>query len=358
MTQKDIAQIDASNMFNILRDFPKQVEEAVKIGQTAPTLDTVPTGRHLAILGMGGSAIGGDLLRSYVSSLHSPAKRIVSVVRNYNLPDFIAHEDMVIASSYSGGTEETLSAFAQAVKRTKNVFCITTGGELTLQARAYSFPLIRLPEGLQPRCALGYSFFPMITTLNRMEYFGSEAKAEIESGIKETITLLKKKSDIYTQLNKKNPAYALAEKLYDNIPVVYAPAETFDTVGVRWKGQFNENSKNLAFCNVIPEMNHNEIEGWNLPKKHTKKLFVILLRDDFEHKRVSLRFEILKELLAKKTAGIEEFWSEGESAIARMFSLIYLGDWVSYYLAILNGVDPTAIPNISSLKKMLAKPQA
>jgi len=363
MTKKEITSIDASNMFDVLKQFPNQIEEALKIGETAQMPNPIPSGRHLIILGMGGSAIGGDLLRSFASSLGSSlkiptrttAKRIISVVRNYNIPDFIAPDDMVIASSYSGGTEETLSAFAQAVKRTHNIVCISTGGELTMQARAHSFPLIRLPEGLQPRAALGYSFFPVLVMLNRAGYFGEDAVAEINAGIEETIVLLKKKSAIYAQPGAKNPALALAEKMYGNIPVIYSPAETFDTVGVRWRGQMHENAKNLAFANVLPEMNHNEIESWHFPKRMLKKMFVVFLRDVQEHSRVSLRFDILKKMLEGKIAGITECESEGESTLARMFSLIYLGDWVSYYLAILNGVDPSIIPHISKLKIELGK---
>ncbi len=365
MKKDEIFACDKSNMFDVLKHFPLQVEEGIKIGETAQVLNPMPKGRHCVFLGMGGSAIGGDLIRSYIMALNSgqdkpegdSVHRIITVVRNYTLPDFIAHEDLVVASSYSGGTEETLSAFTQAQKRTGNILCISSGGTLSFEARAHSYPLIVIPTGLQPRCALGYSFFPVLVALNNAGYFGKDAAAAIKSGIDETIHILHEKSAMYSDYERGNPALALALRLHGNIPVIYSPAELFDTVGARWRGQMHENAKNLAFANVLPEMCHNEIESWHYPSDFTSKMFVILLRDKHEHSRVELRFDVLKKLLADKTAGIAEIDTDGESALARMFSHIYLGDWVSYYLAILNHTDPTEIPNISRLKQELSAVQ-
>lgn len=355
MTKAEIAALDKSNMLDVLVNFHTQAEQGVALGREVGTINVPAACRHILVLGMGGSAISGDLLRTYFATQKQSQPRTISVLRNYNVPNVLAPDDFVIASSYSGNTEETLSAFGQAVKRTKNFLVISSGGELTLQARARSFPLIRLPQGFQPRCAVGLSFFPLLTALSTPAIVGDEAAAETERGVTEVIALLKKKAAIYSKPDKKNPALALAEKLAKTVPVIYAPSEAFEAVGVRWRNQFHENAKQVAFGNVLPEMNHNEIESWVHPKTLAKKFTPVLLRDAGEHERVALRFEALKELIGKRTGAMHEVWSEGHSMLARMFSLLYLGDWVSYYLAILNGADPTEIPTISKLKVILSK---
>ena len=314
MIKEELLAYDKSSMYDVLINFPRQVEEAVHIGESAQLFNPMPAGRHCVFLGMGGSAIGGDLLRSFIMGIGSPNEksrragnqRIFSVVRNYTLPDFIASDDLVVASSYSGGTEETLSTFAQARKRTGNVICISSGGALTLEARANSLPLIRIPSGLQPRCALGYSFFPVIVALNAAGYFDENTEKEVAIGIEETMHLLHRQSAIYGEYTRDNPALALAKRIHGFIPVIYSPAELFDTVGARWRGQMHENAKNLAFANVLPEMCHNEIESWHYPNNLLSKMFVIFLRDEREHARVSLRFDVLRKVLAESTAGIAE----------------------------------------------------
>jgi len=348
--------LDASNMFDILVAFPKQVEEGVALGRAVGELPYSAACRHIVVLGMGGSAIAGDLLRTYMNAIRPSTQLTFSVVRDYVVPDFIRPDDFVIASSYSGGTEETLSAFAQIVKKTKRVLCISAGGELTMQARSHAFPLIRLPLGLQPRCAVGYSFFPLVTALAQPAIIGAAAAEETERGVKETIALLKKKSKIFSSSSVKiNPALALAKKLAGSVPVIYTPSSMFEGVGLRWRNQLHENAKQIAFGAFLPEMNHNEIESWSHPKSLTKKFVPVLLRDKGEHPRVAVRFEALKELIGKRTGPMQEIWSEGSSPLARMFSLLYFGDWVSYYLALENKVDPTAIPTILKLKTILSK---
>lgn len=356
MTQKEISSLDKSNMHQILAQFPAQVEQGRALGKALGEFPLPAACRHIVILGMGGSAIGGDLLRTYFAAIKREHPHVISVVRNYVVPDVLTRDDVVIASSYSGNTEETLSAFGQAVKRTKNILCISAGGELTMQARAHSLPLIRLPEGLQPRCAVGYSFFPLLGALAQPSTIGADAAAMTDKAVTETIALLKKKSAIYSKPDsRKNPALALAVKLADMLPVIYAPADGFEAVALRWRNQFHENAKQLAFSNALPEMNHNEIESWVYPKKLTKKFAMVLLRDEDEHPRVTVRFDALKELIGKRAGALEEVWSEGNALLTRMFSLLYFGDWVSFYLAILNGADPTEIPTIMQLKKILSK---
>jgi glucose/mannose-6-phosphate isomerase len=174
--------------------------------------------------------------------------------------------------------------------------------------------------------------------------------------MKETVTLLSSKIGEYTSLDpQSNRALALAQRLYSKIPIIYSPAEIYDSVNLRWRGQFAENAKVLAFGHVLPEMNHNELVGWNVLRPQMKEMVVILLKDRRMHPRVALRMDIVKGIIGDYAASVLEVESEGQSLLARMFSLIYLGDWTSYYLAILNGVDPTPVKVIEYLKDELGK---
>ena len=187
--------------------------------------------------------------------------------------------------------------------------------------------------------------------LSKLGFFRSKKKE-----IDETISLLKSKSKLYGDpTSPENKALRIAETLYGKLPVVYSSADRFDTVNVRWRGQFSENAKTLAYGHVFPELNHNEIVGWEVLGEIMKKIHVVILRDKGDHARVRLRMDITKEIIREFADGITELHSEGEGLLARMFSLLYLGDWVSFYLAILNGVDPTPVKKIDYLKESLGK---
>ncbi|HEY6952453.1 MAG TPA: SIS domain-containing protein, partial [Bacteroidota bacterium] len=196
----------------------------------------------------------------------------------------------------------------------------------------------------------GYSFFPLLVALAKAGFVKSKDK-----DIRETIELLKKKAVEFGKPDANgNPAFQLASKLKGKLPIIYSSSDHLDAVNVRWRGQIAENAKQLAYGNVLPEMNHNELVGWNVLKTLMKDLHVIFLRDKGEHARVSVREEITKNIVAQYASGVSEVRSEGTSLLARMFSLIQFGDWVSYYLAILNGQDPTPVNVIDFLKNELA----
>lgn len=343
---------DKQNMFDILVQFPHQVQEALEIGSKAPFFPSADIS-NVVVLGMGGSAIGGDLLRTYLSAV-APDAFPVSVSRSYTPPPGIGEKTAVIVSSYSGDTEETLSAFEAARKKTKNILAITTGGKLRERAEKLGLPVIVLPGGLQPRCALGYSFFPMLTTFVHHKALGRKAGSETRKALDELVPLLEQKAALYSKPDKSNPAFALAKQLHGVLPVFYSASDLVDTVNLRWRGQMHENAKQLAFGNFLPEMNHNEINSWSNPADIVANTAVVLMRDRDEHPRVALRFDAMKKLIGRKAGRLVEVQGEGEHLLTRMFSLIYLGDWTSYYLALMNGVDPTAIPLISKLKKTLA----
>ena len=339
---------DPSDMRKLIASFPHQVEEASAIGEAAKIKFPISAIRNIVISGLGGSAIGGDLLRSYLSATVSIP---IAVSRNYSLPEFVGQHSLVIVSSYSGNTEETISSYKDAVKRKAKILCITSGGAIKQLAAKRKQPLIEIPGGLPPRAALGYSFFPTLIVLSKLGFFKSRKKE-----ITETIAMLKEKATLYGDpASAQNTAFQIAQSLYGKLPVVYSSVDRFDAVNVRWRGQISENAKTLAYGHVFPELNHNEIVGWEVLKGLMKNIHVIILRDNEDNKRIKLRMDITKNIIREFADGITEVHSEGTGLLARMFSLLYLGDWVSFYLAMLSDVDPTPVKKIDFLKEELGR---
>jgi glucose/mannose-6-phosphate isomerase len=345
MTMDEIRAVDPAGMYDLLRSFPTQVREAVKIGREARIPFSSRGIRNIVLCGLGGSAIGGDLLRSYISGdLGIP----FIVNRMYTLPAFVGFGTLVIISSYSGNTEETHAAHREALKRKATVLCVTSGGKTAKLAGRD--PVIRVPGGFPPRAALGYSFFPLLVSLAKSGFITDRSRS-----IRETIALLEERAGVYADPDPvRNPALRLAEQLRGRIGVIYSGAEHFDSVNTRWRGQIAENGKALAFGHVIPEMNHNELVGWKALREPMREMQVFILRDSGDHRRIRLRMDITRQVLGEHTSRITEVWSEGSSLLARMFSLVSLGDWMSFYLAMLHGIDPTPVTVIDRLKRELA----
>ena len=335
-------------MYNWIADFPKQIEEAVRIGKEAIIKLNVKRVQNIVLTGLGGSAIGGDLLRSYLAAdLDIP----FTVNRYYSLPEYVGKNTLVIVSSYSGNTEETISAHKDAIKRKAQVLCIGTGGEIAKIAKKFKQPRIEIPLGLSPRAALGFSFFPLLVVLYRLGFIKSK-----DRDIRETIKLLKNKSAMFSNPESpENLPLKLAERIKSKLPVIYSPVEFLDTVNIRWRGQIEENAKQLAYGNLLPEMNHNELVGWNVLTDLMKQMHVIFLKDNGTHKRVSIREGITKQIVSQYAAEVTEIESNGKGLLARLFSLIHFGDWVSLYLAILNNVNPEPVAVIDYLKTELNK---
>ncbi len=348
MTLEDIKKVDPKGMYNWIANFPNQIEEAVRIGKQANFRLNTKGIKNILLTGLGGSAIGGDLLRSYLSTeLEIP----FIVNRYYTLPKFVSSRTLVIVSSYSGNTEETISAYKEAIKKRAQILCISTGGEVAKIAQKRRHPWIQIPPGLSPRAALGFSFFPLLIALTRLGLIKSK-----EKDIKETVQLLRTKISIYSDpADSTNAPLNLAKELKDKLPVIYSPAEFFDTVNIRWRGQIAENSKQLAWGHVLPEMNHNELVGWKVLKDLMKQMHVVFLKDSGTHKRVKTREEITKQIILQYAGAVTEIHSEGKSLLARLFSLIHLGDWVTLYLSILNNEDPEPVAVIDHLKNELSK---
>lgn len=347
LTETAIQRYDKSSMRTLLIDFPKQAEDAVRIAHDARMGYPVAGIKNIVVTGLGGSAIGGDLLRSYLASeLAVP----FVVNRHYFLPEFVNRESLVIVSSYSGNTEETLAAHQDAIRRKARVICISSGGETARIAARNRQPLLTIPRGYPPRAALGYSFFAPLVILSGMKLIRPK-----ERDILETLEFLTKKSRHYASPGRNNPALRIANMLHGKLPVVYSSADRFDIVNLRWRGQIAENAKSLAFGHVLPEMNHNELVGWKILTSLMKQIVVVMLRDEGDHPRVKVRMSITEKVIQSYAANVIEVQSEGKSLLTRMFSLIYLGDWISFYLAILNRVNPTPVEVIDMLKSKLGK---
>lgn len=341
--------LDAQNMIPLVDEFPAQCQRALEIAKQF----NVPTPRlpiqNVVVTGLGGSAVGGDLLRVLVEDNGGMP---VIVNRDYQMPAFVDNHTFVIAASYSGNTEETLSAFEDAQDRGALLVCVTSGGELAQRAAHYGAPVAFIPKGQPPRSATGYMFIPMLMAAHKAGVIRHDPTIDLQNAINLLETARQKCSaDVPFD---QNPAKQLAAKLYGKLPIIYGSQAYSTVVAFRWKTQLNENTKIHAFSNGYPEMNHNEILGWVLAKQQVPNLAVVLLRDQLERPKIVARVETTKRLFAR-AAEVHEFLAEGQSLLARMLHAIYFGDWVSCYLALLYGVNPTDISYINLLKAVLEK---
>lgn len=345
-----LRKADPSGMYNLTYNFPSQLKNASTLGKSLLLPDwRARDVRNIVLAGMGGSAIGGDLVRSYLAG---ELKVPFLINRSYVLPSSVGPASLVFLSSYSGNTEETLSAYDQAKERKSKIVCISSGGKLLEQADQDGFFSIKIPEGYPPRAALGYSFVLPLMVLVLLKLVSDKEK-EIE----ETIKSLTNGINIYKMERKasENPAKSLALRLHQKLPIIYAPENHLDAVATRWKGQICENAKMLAFSNFFPEFNHNELVGWKVIDEYKDKLIVIMLKDRDDHIRIKRRMEIVKGIIEKMGVEVVEKESAGEGLLSRIFSLIQLGDFTSFYLAILNQIDPFPVEIIDFLKNELAK---
>ncbi len=346
----DLTLLDPGGMYGAISEFPNQIRKAIEIGvEIKLDPDNFSKVDNIIVCGMGGSAIGGDLARSVVDrSLTIP----FYICRNYDLPAFARNNSLVIGSSYSGNTEETLSAFGQAVQRGCKLLALTTGGQLGDMAAKHKIPVAFLPEGLQPRAALGYSFVPLMIMLHKigLAEYESDDLSRLADFMESRISVFGSDTD-----SEGNLAKQLAMRLYGRIPIIYSGREVTDAVAIRIKGQISENAKMLAFANQFPELNHNELVGWKIINSLRDYLRVIILRDIDDHSRIAASMDIVKTIIEKSGVDVIELHSEGDDRLQRVFSLIQLGDFFSFYLAILNKVDPTPVESIEALKQELAK---
>ncbi|HOL21725.1 MAG TPA: bifunctional phosphoglucose/phosphomannose isomerase [bacterium] len=339
ISTEDLKVLDKQGMLEKLKGFATQCRDGYSFHIPSLPFKSI---ERVIFSGMGGSAISGDIITT-ISSENSKIPSFVN--RDYTLPLFASDEKtLVIVISYSGNTEETLSVLEEAKKRKNSIVCISSGGKIEKIAREENIPFLKIPGGYPPRCALGYLFF---SSYRIMENIGVVPPLEDE-----LFTKMENWIERFIPERNDNLAKNLAEKLHNRIALLYS-SNKFLPVITRWKTQIAENSKAFAFINVFPEMNHNEIMSWRYPEWFIEKCLPVFIISRKEHPRINLRFEITKDIIFKKLPEIISLVPEGEKLIEEIFYLIILGDWVSFYLAILNRVNPTEIQEIDLLKQRM-----
>lgn len=337
-----IQKYDTQNQFEVLQNTYKQIEYALNNSYPEFGFDKLSFNK-IIISGLGGSAISGDLLKNFLKDeLDIP----VFINRNYFLPSFADEKTLLIASSYSGNTEETLSSFSDGLKRKCKIISLSTGGKLEKLSDDNSIPFVRLQKGFQPRYALGLSFFTLIKIFEKLNLI--ETQKEI---VEKIISLWKEKAIHYS--TDDNPALNTAQQLIGFIPVIYSASDYTNSVGYRFKSQINENSKLHAFHHEFPEMNHNEIIGWESHQQKQLHTKVVYLLDETYHPQIKKRFQIVSEFIKKSDVEIITLESRENNFKARIMDLIFLVDWISFYLGVLRGFDPSEIDYINLLKDRL-----
>ncbi len=341
-------QYDTSDMYSAVHGFPDQIDRVADYIRNWNARHDYQDIHTILVLGMGGSAIGGDVTRVMVQN-DCPVPILVN--RSYNIPHWVNKHTLILASSYSGNTEETLSAYVQCRTIGAPMVVLSTGGAVTEWAVRDNLDLVVIPAGLQPRAALGFSFANITFLLNKL---GFVPDVLIEELLRSAEVL----RDYRTQYEigaEDNYAVEIAEQIHRSIPVIYGSEDMTWVAALRFRGQLAENAKMLAFHHHIPEQNHNEIEGWSCNEDLLRTCGIIWFKDLDDHERSLGRMEVSSELLAEKAGYQISLDCDGESRIERLLKLIHLTDWVSYYAALLNETDPTPVTRISLLKDRMSK---
>jgi len=337
-----ISKFDTSNQLEVLAKSFEQIEYAWQNDIPLKAEDYLGI-EKIIICGMGGSAIGGDIFSNlFQENINLP----IIVNRNYDLPVFADSKTLVVISSYSGNTEESVSAFLQALNKRCKIISLSTGGKVEELCTAHKLPVIKLKKGFHPRFALYMISFTLIKVFQTIKFIDNQ-----DNFVKEAIDLLKERAKEYS-LDNSYPQ-KLALDLLGFIPVIYVTTDLNNSAGFRLKGQFNENSKLHAFCNVLPEMNHNEIIGWETNLENIFKTKAIFISDVKMHQRIKARFEIVESLIKSNGTEIIKLESDKKSFALRLYDIIFLGDWITYYLAVLRKKDPAEIEYINVLKEKL-----
>jgi glucose/mannose-6-phosphate isomerase len=349
------AEIDREGMLAHAVNLPRACADAWELaGRTYPQLGLPASFKQvqrIVVVGMGGSAIGGDLLAALVAD-ECPCP--IFVQRGYDLPAFVSGpETLVVGASHSGNTEETLSAFSQAHERNASLLALTTNGELARLAHDWGVPALLYDYDSQPRAALGYSFVSLLSLLCHLGFVSDKA-----GDLAEAVSVMR---DWQAEIGPdvpvaRNPAKRLAGQLLERLPVVYG-AGLMEPVARRWKTQFNENAKVWSFFEGMPELNHNAVVGYEMSEKIRERAVVIFLRSRYDSPRMQARWRITRQMLLHEGVGNDQVRARGESRLAQMLSAIHFGDLVSVYLALASGIDPTPVVPIAYLKEQLSRVQ-
>jgi glucose/mannose-6-phosphate isomerase len=346
---KTPAHLDGSQMLEKVRSLPRQLLAGFDLGCAAWANLEPAKPAALVVAGMGASAIGGDLLRLHLAGRSDVP---VEVFRDYGLPGIVSRDSLIVISSYSGNTDEALACFSDAIRIGARTVCVTSGGRVREEARRQGIPIAVIPSGLPPRAGLGYSFAVLLALALKVglcEHPGRD--------LEECATTLEGLNATYSAGgNDPNPAARLADQLVERVPIIYC-SNHLDAVGLRWKNQFCENSKGPAFVSFVPEANHNDVMGWELPDSGMRA-GVVVLRTAEEHPKVARMLSLVGQVIGDRAHFCGEFRGQGSSLLSRVFSLILLGDYASVYLALRRGVDPTPIRTIEEIKDRLGRGRA
>jgi glucose/mannose-6-phosphate isomerase len=337
-------QVDRAHMHLRLTELPQQCLKAYRLAQALALPHDYRSVNTIVIAAMGGSALGGAIAQALATPL---SQAPITIWRQYGLPAFAQGAGtLVIASSKSGDTEETISAFDEAVRRDCHAIAIATGGALAHHAIERQIPLFSFTFAHESREAIGWLTLPVIAFLSTMGIIPDPTRDIIE-----TVTLLgemRKKIGIGIPA-AHNSAKRMAGQLMDRLPIIYG-AEMLAPVAQRWKTVLNENAKMLAAWDEMPELSHNTVVGFEHAEAIWSKSIVIQLRSNLNHPGIARRFDLTTRLLLEAGINQDTVRAQGNSAMAQLFSLVYFGDWVSYYAAIISGIDPTPTNAIHRLK--------
>jgi glucose/mannose-6-phosphate isomerase len=326
-----------------IEGFTQQLAQALKIGQAVDLVRPGSDIRNILITGMGGSGIGANLVESLTFG-RVPIP--ITVSKGYNIPQFVSPHTLFIACSYSGDTEETIMSVHKGMLKRAHIICVTSGGKLLEMAKEYNLFYIQLPVGSSsPRAQLGYTLISLLYALYHTNLIGAAFIKETENAIE------------YLDRGEKaiqSEAELIAKKLRGKLPVIYCD-ERLKAMAIRFQNQINENAKQMAHVNTFPEMNYNEIEGWRFPENILPQLQVVYLYSDHDHERVEKRLEICRDIFEKRSNPIIDIVAEGASLLEQYYYLIHLTDWISYYLAKENGVDPDSEEVVNFVKGEMAK---
>lgn len=327
-------------MDQLISKFPAQLVEALEIGQNAKIHPHEHPIHKVMVAGLGGSGIGANFVAEFVRE-ECPVPYLIS--KSYHIPAYVDQNTLAIASSYSGNTEETLSAFEQMEKTGAKIVVISSGGKLIEMAKAKNYDYIQVPDNWpSPRACLGFSLVQQLFVLQHLGLISDKSTKSVEAAV----SLLENNSD-----DIKSAAEKAAQSLYHKMPIIYT-TDRMESVAVRFRQQINENSKMLCWHHVVPEMNHNELVGW---RDVNDKLAVIYFRNEDDYYRNSVRIDINKGIIDNYTSTIMEFYSLGDDLIQRSLYFVHLGDWISYFLAEIRGMDAVEVKVIDFLKGELAK---
>jgi len=341
------SRLDQHGIYKLAIGFPGQCREALRIAEAADIPFAGEGVQLVVVTGLGGSAAGGDFTRALFES----EGRVPCLVnRDYALPHFVGVDSLVFVTSYSGNTEETLSAYADARRRGARILAVTSGGELARQAEFDGVPVVTIPSGQPPRTAMGFMLVPVLVAASRLSLLPAQDIAGTAAHCEASIEGWRRETPF-----ADNEAKQIAAYLHGTMGVVYGLGGWQSVVAGRWRGQLNENAKQIVLTHVFPELNHNEIIGWEGASRiGVSRWATLILEDGAESDRMRLRADVTEQLIGNATK-VRRVRADGPTLLARMLSLALLGDFVSLYLAALNGEDPYAIKSIDAIKNALSR---